>query len=66
MRFEGTRLELGMKLNTYEPCMIGYFNDLRQESVGRNTGEAQACRFELVAVARVDLITMAVALRNAR
>src|SRR5581483_4623408 len=55
-----------MELHAYEPGMVRDLDDLRQKPVGRETGEAQAGRLKLVAIARVDLVAVAVALGDAR
>ena len=66
MRIERARLQLGMELDADEPGMVGVFDDLGQEAVGRHAGEAQALRLEPVAIADVDLVAVAVALGDLR
>src|SRR5665648_913460 len=65
MRLKRPRLQFGMELHADEPGMVRDLDDLRQKSVGRQTREAQAGRLELIAVAHVHLVAVAVALGNA-
>src|ERR1700691_346373 len=59
---ERTRFELRMELDADKPRMIGEFDRLRQEAVGRHAGEHDALGFEAGAVGGVDLVAVAVAL----
>src|SRR4051794_23563394 len=63
MRFERSRLQFGMKLHPNEPGVVLVFNDFRQHTIRRKTGEFQPVLLEAVFVGGVDLVTMAVALR---
>ena len=62
MRIEWFRFQLGMELDTDEPRVTGYFDNLRQRAVGRHAGKLQTGFFKLFAVCRVDLVTVAVTL----
>src|SRR5215471_3169578 len=65
MRLEWPRFELRVELHADEPGMIWPFDNLRQQTVRRETGEAQAGGLQPVAVARVHLVAVTVALRDA-
>src|SRR5689334_5700739 len=64
MRFERTRFQFGMELHANEPGMIGILDDLRQHAVGRQAREAQAVLLEPILVGGVDLVAMAMPLRD--
>ena len=62
MRLERPGFQLRVELHADEPGMVWDLDDLGQKPVGRQALEAQARRLELVAVARVHLVAVAVAL----
>ena len=66
VRLERARFQLGMELHADEPGMVGAFDDLRQQAVGRHAGEPQAVLLEPVAIVDVDLVAVAVALGDRR
>src|SRR5436305_14935353 len=66
MRRKRPRLELGMKLHADEPRVPGAFDDLREHTVGRHAAEAHAVLLQPPLVSGVDLVAMAVTLRNFR
>ena len=57
-------LEFWVELYPDEPRMVCNFNDLGEASVGAHAGKTEPHAFELVAVADVDFVAMAVALRD--
>ena len=59
---EWTRFELRVELDADKPRMIGEFDRLWQEAVGRHAGEHKALLFETRAIGGVDLVAVAVAL----
>src|SRR5665213_2083681 len=61
MGVEGARFQFGMKLHADEPGVIGYFHDLRQAVIGRPAGDFEALIFELLCVAGVHFIAVAMA-----
>lgn len=65
MRVEGSALELGVELDSDEPGVIGALHDLRQGAVGAHSGEDQAALLERILVVDIDLVAVAVALRDA-
>src|ERR1700692_855675 len=64
MRLERTRFQFGMELQPDETGVILVFDDLRQHAVGREARESQAVLLEAVLVGGIDLVAMAMALRN--
>src|SRR5262249_39200706 len=65
VRLEWPRFELWVELHADEPGMIWPLDNLRQQTVRRETAEAQAGGLQPVAVARVHLVAVTVALRDA-
>src|SRR6266851_6595546 len=53
-----------MELDADEPGMVVVFDDLRQHAVGRHAAEAHAALLEPALVVGVDLVAVAVALRD--
>src|SRR5881394_2001036 len=66
VRLEGAALLLGVVLHADEPGVAGQLDDLGQQAVGRHAAEAHACRLQPLAVARVHLVAMTVALGDQR
>src|ERR1700735_4709353 len=64
MRLERARLQFGMELHTDEPGVVLVFDDFRQHAVGRKTGKSQAMLLETILVGGIDLVAVAVALRD--
>src|SRR5665647_6020 len=59
-----TRLELGVRLGSHEKRVTRDLDEFDEASVGRRTRTAHTSRFELVAVARIEFVTMTVTLRD--
>src|SRR6266849_6627907 len=53
-----------MELDADEPGMVVVFDDLRQDAVGRHAAETHAALLEPALVVGVDLVAVAVALRD--
>src|ERR1700732_3219529 len=64
MRLEGARLQFGMELHPDEPGMSLIFHDLWKTAARRQARETQAMLLQPILVRSVDLITVAVALRD--
>src|SRR5947209_18582210 len=64
MRLERPRFQFGVELHADEPGMVLVLDDFRQDAVGRHPREAQAVLLEPVLVGGVDLVAVAMALRN--
>src|SRR5262245_19405027 len=62
MWLEGAALELRVELHADEPGVVRILDGLRQQAVRRQARKAQAGLLELVAIGRVDLVAVAVAL----
>ena len=60
------RLQLRMILHADEPGMVGIFDDLGQDAVRRQAGEAQAGSFQRRAVVDINLKAVAMALLDRR
>src|SRR6185295_15503534 len=58
--------ELGVKLTSQEPWMVRQFDHLDELSVGRLAGEHQPPASKLIFEARVELVTVAMALADLR
>src|SRR6266446_5175506 len=50
VRLEGLGFQLGMELHADKPGVVGDFDNLRQQAVGRHPGKAQPGLLERVAV----------------
>src|SRR5262245_15229433 len=50
-----------MKLNADEPGMVLIFDDLRQDAVGRHSGESHSTLLKPALVSRIDLVAMPMA-----
>src|SRR3984885_473146 len=57
-------LELRMELHPDEPGMIGKFDRLGQEAIGRHAGEHKTLLFKACAVGGVDFVAVTMAFRN--
>src|SRR6185503_1360972 len=64
MRLERPRLQLRVKLHADKPGMVLVFDDLRQNAIGRHSGEAHAALFEASLVRSIDLVTMTMPFGN--
>src|SRR5208283_4075626 len=64
VRIKGAALQLGVILHADEPGMIGNLNRLGEGAVRRGSGEDHALLFQPRAIGVVDLVAMAMALRN--
>src|SRR6185436_17322605 len=53
-----------MKLHANKPGMVVILDDLRQDAVGRHSGETHAALLETPLVRRVDFVTMTMAFGN--
>src|SRR4029079_4291144 len=53
-----------MKLHANKPGMVVVLDDLRQDAVGRHSGETHAALLETSLVRRVDFVTMTMAFGN--
>ena len=64
MRYVRLRLEFGVKLDGYEPRVVGYFDDFNQVALWIDPRDAQAGSFELGSVLIVKFVAMAVAFHD--
>src|SRR5579875_2232342 len=64
VRRERFRFQFGMELHADEPRMLRIFDDLRQNAVGRQAGEAQPSRFQPLTIMDVHLVAMPMPLGN--
>ena len=51
-------MEFGVKLNTDEERMCGDLDDLREETIGRSTGDHEPASFKLRAVGVIHFVTV--------
>src|SRR5690606_42071901 len=63
---EGFGFQLRMELDTDIPGMVRDLDDLGQAAVGREAGKADAVLLETLAIADINLVAMAVTLRDFR
>src|SRR5215467_13511323 len=66
MRLEGPRLQFRVELHADKPGVVGQLDDLRQQAVRRHAAKAHAHVFQAPAVARIDLVAVAMTLGNLR
>src|SRR5689334_15245718 len=66
MRTRWAALELRMELRCNKPGMIPQFDDLDQAIVSRATTDDQTMRLHALAIFVIELITMAMALKDYR
>ena len=66
MALARVRRELGVELDADEPRMVGKLDDLAEVFLGRTRRHDEAGRFELIDVAVVDLVAVAVTLIDLR